>query len=522
MKNPQLNMLEKYEKWFLELRKGVYFGRLGKTFCTDDNFYFFDTGTGKIAEIREEVYQILTCLFENDAFEPVLELGLTEDELIEGFEEINLAVDSENILSAPVMKTMVNKGTLDLEDSLLKNSNTIVLELTEDCNLRCTYCIYHPKHPGYREFGKKHMSSETAKQSVDFLLAHSSSESEHIHIGFYGGEPFLNFAVMKDTIEYAKEKFSSQKLSFGVTTNAVLLTSSTSDYLIENNVAIVVSLDRPKEIHDKQRLFIDDSGSFDAVEKGIKQLIKSCEKYNKNPDFTVNMVIDDYDKFETYELIQDFYDSCEWLPKKISIRCSGIGIGPRVAPLLLPHSKEEKNLLDKLEDPIETWTEKRTDDYLDNVKVFSKETIDESLIRIHKRFLSNTPTSTYPMNGCCVPGNRKAYITTSGEIYPCEQLGGQVPSLGNVTDGYDVTKIRKYYIDDYIEKSKEDCQKCWAINLCGVCYSECYDAEGLKPEFKNMLCILMRGRLENSLIRYHKLFENNSAILEEYNSMEIS
>lgn len=513
--------LEEYRKWFGDLRKNVYFGRLGKTFRTDDNFYFLDMGTGKIANIKEGVYQVLTCWFENDNFKSIYQLELTEEELLGCLDEIKSAVEQENILSAPILETMVGEATFKLEESLLEETSGVTLELTEDCNLRCTYCIYHPKHPGFREFGKKHMSIETAKQAVDFLFENSKPDAESLHVGFYGGEPLLNFDVMKETIVYAKGKLGNQAMTLGMTTNAVLLTPSVCDYLVENDVSVTISLDGPKEIHDKQRLFVDDTGSFDAVEKGVKTIMQSYERLNKTPDLLINMVIEETNSSETYELIHEFYEKCDWLPKDIPIRCNGVGVGPRKGPDILPHSQEQQEIFQKLKDPMGMWNDEKTSNHTKDENNFSKETIDQSLIRIHKRFLSDMPTVNYSLNGCCVPGQRKAYVTVNGDLYPCEQLGGQVPILGNVQVGYDIPKIKKYYVDDYIEKSKDKCQNCWAANLCGVCYSECYSEDGLVPEYKNMLCVITRCDLENSLVRYHRIFEKSPSTLEAFNEITI-
>ena len=137
-------------------------GRLGKTFQTKNNYYFLDAGTGKVAQIRKSVYDILTTLLESDDVTELLQLSMDSNELIQGIEEIQEAIKTEHILSANKVETLTGEAVTDLDEALDHRVQNVTLEVTEKCNLRCKYCIYNPSHPEYREFGHKDMDWETA------------------------------------------------------------------------------------------------------------------------------------------------------------------------------------------------------------------------------------------------------------------------------------------------------------------------------------------------------------------------
>ncbi|MBU5582350.1 hypothetical protein KQJ29_20395, partial [Enterococcus sp. S181_ASV_20] len=122
----------------------------GKTFSTNNAKYFYDTGTGKVFQVNDDVHKLLSYLLEHDGeFDDINTLKMSRDEFEKAFSEILSSIESENILSIPEYSGMIgySRETLDKE---YKKVGNLTLELTEDCNLRCKYCIYHPSHPNFR------------------------------------------------------------------------------------------------------------------------------------------------------------------------------------------------------------------------------------------------------------------------------------------------------------------------------------------------------------------------------------
>src|ERR1700730_8916553 len=154
---------------------------------------------------------------------------------------------------------------------------TLVLNLTNQCNLSCQYCYEFGEDKVATPEGKpKFMDLETAKASVDFLLEQSAGR-KGVHITFFGGETLMNFPLLKNVVAYANAKASEQgrSIDFSLTTNATLLTATIIEFLSENRIGVTVSMDGPKEMHDKLRVFANGRGSYDIIEPKVRALIEN-------------------------------------------------------------------------------------------------------------------------------------------------------------------------------------------------------------------------------------------------------
>ena len=166
---------------------------------------------------------------------------------------------------------MENPETDGLKYSLENDLGTMALQVTQNCNLRCKYCVYSGNYEN-REHSSLRMSRETAYKAIDYLVEHSTN-SENLHLGFYGGEPLLEFELIKDCVEYIR-KATNKEIIFNITTNCVLLDEEKIDFLYQNDFRVTISLDGPANIHDANRVKLDNSGSFSNVIIAI-QVIKN-------------------------------------------------------------------------------------------------------------------------------------------------------------------------------------------------------------------------------------------------------
>lgn len=516
--------MSKYDEmiriFYKEISSGGRPGRLGKVFKTDKNYYFLDAGTGKVACVTKDVFKILKVLMEGDSVEDLFNLRLDPDSLEKAILEIKNAIKEENILSAPPLKTLTGAAVTDLTEIMENGVENITLEVTEKCNLRCKYCIYNPSHPEYREFGHNDMSWDTVKKSIDFLKNHSKY-AEHVNIGFYGGEPLLNFELIQRCVEYAKSIFSKD-LIFAMTTNATLVDDNIAKFLMENDFNIIISLDGPEELHNENRIMIDETGSYEKTVKGAKILFGMQEKMGKKAKVGFNMVISGPDYEEKYNKVQKFIEKEEWIPKDVMILTSSVDRGPKDSEYYLPQSKEEKEFSRGSYDPLYNWEEKyrkKIDSSNENKPLFTDGIMDKGQVIIHKRLLSEKPVKAYGMNGCCVPGQRRIYVTVDGEFLLCEKVGN-IPSIGNVDTGFNKERIKKLYVEEFIKGAKEYCKDCWAVNLCSLCYVNCYDQKGSHFDYRHNSCRSERLYLENNLIKYHTVLEENPEQLMAYNDMD--
>ncbi|MGL5714069.1 MAG: radical SAM protein [Paraclostridium sp.] len=524
-----IDNLKYYEDYFMNLKKkNKFFSSLGTTFKTPSKFYLYDTGTGKIFDINENTYTVLTFLMENNDLKDIDSLQISLDEALDALKEIKEAIESEKILLAPTLN-LENLRTVENLEKIYQNSiNSVLLEVTEKCNLRCKYCIYNENYDGYREFGKIDMDFSIAEKAIDFLINHSK-ENDNLHIGFYGGEPLIKFDLIKKCIEYAKDKIDNSKLSFAITTNATLLTKEISDYITDlNKIYVTVSLDGPKDINDSYRVYPNSEGSFEDTIKGIENLVNSCESKGINPEevLSINTVIDYPETQEKFNSIQKFFTENKLVSSPIQKTYSYASHGPEEIEYILPNSYEERESLKGLYEnhsSITEWTidllkQKQNSTKLQNSDLFSYSDLNEMLVTVHSRAISNTVMDSYRLNSCCVPGKRRLYVEANGNLKPCERVGFS-PALGNIKTGLDIPSIKKNYIDDFANEAIKYCNNCWAANICGVCYIDAYDENGVNMSYRHRHCESYRYNLKLAFSVYHEILETNPEALKFLNDI---
>lgn len=186
-------------------------------FETPLGFYFYDVNTNDIVEVNKEMYEYL------------------RNDYIAG-EEI-VQEDLKNLKARGYLKTKRVEKTEHQATELLPfyaktKMGQLILQVTQNCNLRCEYCVYSGNYETRGHTNKK-MDFQTAKKAIDFLAEHSKNRNEVI-IGFYGGEPLLEFSLMKQCVEYAEERLKGKKIEYSITTNATLLTDDVIKYFITN------------------------------------------------------------------------------------------------------------------------------------------------------------------------------------------------------------------------------------------------------------------------------------------------
>lgn len=245
-----------------------------------NQYFMYDIGTNAIFSITKEM-----CMFLLNALKNEEELKVSN----ELKEEIEYLMESGCLQPAKENIIVEHFETSLLESLYENNLNTIILQVTQNCNLRCQYCVYSGSYIN-RVHNNKRMSVEVAKQAIDFLAKHSGNSKE-ISIGFYGGEPLLEFSLIREVVEYAEKLFIGKKVLFNMTTNATLLNMETAKYLYNKNFNVTISLDGPKAAHDSNRIFANSNkGTFDTVMQNLELIRKEIPDFIKNIGF--NAVID--------------------------------------------------------------------------------------------------------------------------------------------------------------------------------------------------------------------------------------
>lgn len=259
-------------------------------------FYFYETNRNEIVAINEELYDYI-CAVINGNMDMI---RIASKEIKKDYEYL----EECGYLQAYRIKEIEHPLTKQVGNLLARKMDKITLQITQNCNLRCTYCIYSENlNLGQRSHSQNVMSFETAQKSLDFYRNHSI-DSEQISIGFYGGEPLMEFELIKKIVRYSESIFEGRKIIYSVTTNATLLTDTIIEYLVENRFNVLVSLDGPKEIQNRNRKFPSGQGSFDIAISNIRKLSRRMAETDK--EISISMVIDSKTLYS--ELIKLFDD----------------------------------------------------------------------------------------------------------------------------------------------------------------------------------------------------------------------
>lgn len=507
-----IDHVKMYGNWF----------RFGTTFRTKEDMFFLDSGTGKVFKVNEHVFRVLECLFKTNNFDNLYKIDLPEEELEDALKEISDAIMREHLFSAPPLsRDNISGQHLNLEENLKENMSSITLELTERCNLRCKYCVYSKTNDDYRSFGEKDMTFETAQKAIDFLMLHSQRDKK-VYIGLYGGEPLLRFPLIKQIVEYVAFRYPQRKVVFSMTSNMTLMNEEIAEFLLNiEDMSIVVSMDGPKEIHDGQRVFPNGAGSFSAATSGLNTYMKLKEKsINKDRPIVFSTVIEQPYSKEKFEKIDEFFKSLksQYAFTVLISYVSGTSIPEKYIEI---NERPENNWVDMagqamVYDPLMIWTLNNLDGKNFSMDYFRK----GALLDIHKRNISDVPINYYSLNGCCVPGSRRLYVTATGDFLPCERIGTQLP-IGNVKDGFNLDFINKHYVDSFIEQEIKYCGECWAINLCNNCYMDCFGNNSIDFSHRHMMCRNSRRRISESLSIYHEVMARNPEMINELNDVMI-
>ncbi len=344
-------------------------------------------------------------------------------------------------------------------------------------------------------------------------------------VTFYGGEPLLKFDLLQWVIEYSLEKNKEFKkeMTFSLTTNLTLVTEEIAEYLSKvQGLSVLCSLDGPKEIHNLNRKSVNGNGCFDQAFSGFKMLCKAFNR-NHNSNISVNAVFAPPYTYDKLDAINKYFSKLDFIPDNLRVNITYPSGG----------SVDNKEWINKMRnnpkyhlsnwDVIDTlWKWGK----LQNTNTIKKKSnynlsigLEQALIKINDRYISDEPKELYGMNGCCVPGSRRLYVNTKGEYTPCERIG-ICPNIGDAYTGINIEKVRKYYVEDYVNKSIKKCSNCWAVRLCGICYAGRYDIEGFNENKGN--CDGVRREIARNLSYYHELLETDKSKLDFIKDINIS
>ncbi|GGF94578.1 Cys-rich peptide radical SAM maturase CcpM [Paenibacillus albidus] len=439
-----------------------------------DKFYFFDINQHKIVNISEESFNILK---DHQEF--------LNHELY--------TLQEQGFLSSNRVKVIEHPATEMLEDILSNKIKKLNLQLTQQCNFRCDYCVYSGGYDN-RNHSSKRMNWEVAKKGIDFLID-SSKDSSNINISFYGGEPLIEFELIKKSMEYAIEASDGKIVTFSMTTNGSLLNDEKIEFFSKFNIHLTISLDGPRDIHDKNRKFATNNcGTFETVYNNIKSIELKYPDFKKNIQFS--MVID---PSIDLNCLNEFVADEEDFFKETAIMGS----------IISDHYRKEK--VEVNEDFISEWQYNKFKYFLhlfEEIPDKNNSQLMRSSNALLIDFINDSSKSYYPLlekshhAGPCIPGQLRLFMNTEGDFFPCERVNenSKIMKIGNVVEGLNVEKVDKLLNVGKI--TEEECKNCFAFRGCIVCAAMADsgdEEERLSKELKEQACVNARRNFEEML-----------------------
>lgn len=503
------------KEYLIALKRSGKLERQGIVFHTSNNAYLYDAGTGKVASLDGASAPIIKALFDDSVDATAFQDMLSCDETTESIAQF---LKKEHLLMRPE-KTEFYDWTPFMSDEALQ-CQQLIIELTGQCNLRCKYCIYNDHYEQSRKFNQEFIDFSTAKKAIDYVYAHRSPK--FFAIGFYGGEPLLNFKVMQQCIDYCMATHKEVEPTFSFTTNLTLMTEEIAEYLAQiPNMSIIASVDGPEDIQNRNRTFANGAPTFDAVYRGLKYLCDAIKKYGNNCQLNFNSVFMPPYTAERFSRINDFFESLTFLPPNASVTATYPASGSVPDDFVKQVAEQGYNTEDTVEWMAWSMEKMEREGGLPNSPNLYTNVLQRTLGDIHNRRILSEPTSQYCRNACCIPSNRRLYVCTDGHYKLCDKIG-ESPFLGHVDTGLDFAAIKKHYLDQYDEASLPDCAKCWAVNMCGLCYCKCYSKDGIDIQLKRQSCDEARASALAGLRVYHEVNEKYPEVIKQISLLERS
>jgi len=435
-----------------------------------DIFLALDINSGAVHVVDDEVFRLLDGLENSSAKEALEKFSLVKSTAAK---EVSQLIAQEMLFTDDSYITDKMKNN---EDSVVK---AMCLHVAHDCNMVCTYCF---GEQGTFAGSKCLMSLEVGIKAIDYLIANSGSR-RNLEIDFFGGEPLMNFEVVKKLVDYGREqeKLFSKNIRFTITTNGLLLDDEKTEYINQTMDNVILSIDGRPEVNDNMRKTVNGSPTYDVITKNYLNFVKKREGlYYVRGTFTRNNL--------------DFAKDIEHL---VNLGFSNVSVEPVVTDLKQPYALQETD-----RDKIFEEYDRLTDLYME--KMSKGEAFDFFHFNVD---LEQGPCIVKRLSGCGA-GTEYLAISPEGDIYPCHQfVGNKDFYIGNLFDTEIINKQRDKFLNASIY-NKEDCRNCWAKFYCsGGCHANAINISGDINKPYKLGCELEKKRLECAIGIYAKTIE---------------
>jgi uncharacterized protein len=433
-----------------------------------------DVNSGAIHVLDDISYRFIEKLreFAGDMEQVISELAneFSNDELREVAVELQVAYQAEAIFT--------REDALRMDFSHLQ-IKALCLNVAHVCNMKCQYCF-----ASQGDFGLKPglMSLQIGQKALDFLIA-KSGPVKHLEIDFFGGEPLLNVSMLKELVRYARQREAEcgKIFNFTLTTNALLIDEDIINFVLENQISVILSLDGRPATNDRHRILNNGEGSYYNIVPKIKKMVDSKPiSYYIRGTFTRHNL--------------DFSSDLQHI---IDLGFDAISLEPAIGPNN-GYSIQQEDLPEVLAEYDRLTDLLRTCYQQDKEVHFFHYNLD----------LQKGPCLAKRQSGCGA-GVEYLVVTPEGDIYPCHQFVGENQFLmGNVDGGELDGEISQKFINNRLG-DKVECCRCWTRNFCGGgCHANAYHTNGDMSEPSQVSCAMHRKRIEGAIyLEMHKMLD---------------
>ncbi len=433
-----------------------------------------DSNSGNIHVVDPVAYDVIG-MYQDNSKEKIKEVvcnrhAVKEEEVEEIFSDIATLQRQQRLFSQDPFYDMA--GQFKERQSVLK---AICLHVAHDCNMDCGYCF---AGKGQYHGDQGLMSYETGKRALDFLVENSPGR-RHLEVDFFGGEPLMNWQVVKDLVAYGRsiEKAEGKEFRFTLTTNGLLLDDEVIAFTNKEMSNVVISLDGRKEVNDRMRQTKTGDGTYDLIVGNFKKLADSRDslgkEYYMRGTYTVNNL----------DFASDILHMADIGFKELSIE-------PVVSPADAPYALKEEHAEQLCKE-----YERLAVEMIKRKKAGSGFTFYHYMID-----LTGGPCIVKRISGCGV-GTEYLAVTPEGDLYPCHQFVGEKDFLlGDIYHGITRPEVMKPFKECNVY-SHEECRDCFARLYCsGGCAANAHHSTGDITGVYQLGCILHRKRIECAIM----------------------
>ena len=461
-----------------------------KTFAVDGRPLLFLSAQNAIFEADDDILRTLDRVSAKSAGHPFTRAAFTEwsagspHEKSQAFEQLGRI----GLLRPAGKPSAVANESAGQAPMPVK---TLVLHVTDACNLNCSYCYYHG---GTSPAKGKAMTVAVARRAVDFLMDKSGA-LDKVELVFFGGEPLLNKHLIAETVAYANASAApcGKSVDFALTTNATLLSESTTMFLTENRIGVTVSIDGLPHVHDRCRRFPDGSPSFAIIQPGIRRLLDAAGCKPVVARVTVAGNPGDVPASLNYLLDMGFAEA---------------GFAPVTS--MDPRYRLGPEAMQHLLTQFEALSQQFLDRARENRFLGFTNLID-LLVTLHEG-----EVRAYP----CGAGLGLFSVSTGGDLFLCQRLTGEKKAaMGTIEDGLDPAQLVNFRQASHVS-SKPVCRECWARAICaGGCYHEALIREGRLTAANRHYCDWIKRWIEIGIDVYGRLASENLDYLDSLSAL---